>query len=165
MKTNQLWLVLSVALATAVLSDSATLAQAPAATTPPAAPAATNQPAPPPAAVAPASPPAAAPAAATPAARPDARRSQAARLPGEITTIQYLEIPDRRFQFKATAGAIPLYDASDGSLQAEVAYVAYVKSEAEPVRPITFVFNGGPGSSSAYLQLGAMGPWLLSLDH
>ena len=70
----------------------------------------------------------------------DARRSQAARLPGEITTIQYLEIPDRRFQFKATAGAIPLYDASDGSLQAEVAYVAYVKSEAEPVRPITFVF-------------------------
>jgi carboxypeptidase C (cathepsin A) len=154
MKAKQLWLVLSVALATAALSDSATLAQAPAAATPPAAPAASSQPAPPPAA-----------AATTPAANPDARRSPAARLPGEITTIQYLEIPDRRFQFKATAGAIPLYDASDGSLQAEVAYVAYVKSEAEPVRPVTFVFNGGPGSSSAYLQLGAMGPWLLSLDH
>ena len=164
MKTNQLWLVLSVALATAVFSDSATLAQAPAATAPPAAPAATAQPAPPPGALAPASPIAAA-APTNPAANSDARRSQAARLPGEITTIQYLELPDRRFQFKATAGAIPLYDASDGSLQAEVAYVAYVKSEAEPVRPVTFVFNGGPGSSSAYLQLGAMGPWLLSLDH
>jgi carboxypeptidase C (cathepsin A) len=164
MKTKQLWLVLSVALATAVVTDSATLAQAPPAAPQPAAPA-SSQPAPPPAAVAPAAPPAAATAAAPSSANPEARRAPAARLPGEITTIQYLEAPDRRFQFKATAGAIPLYDASDGSLQAEVAYVAYVKSEAEPVRPVTFVFNGGPGSSSAYLQLGAMGPWLLSLDH
>ena len=92
------------------------------------------------------------------------RPAAVARLPGEVTTIQYLEAPDRRFQFKATAGAIPLYDAADGSLQAEVAYVAYVKSEGGPTRPVTFVFNGGPGAASAYLQIGAIGPWRLALD-
>ena len=92
------------------------------------------------------------------------RPAAVARLPGEVTTIQYLDAPDRRFQFKATAGAIPLYDAADGSLQAEVAYVAYVKSEGGPTRPVTFVFNGGPGAASAYLQIGAIGPWRLALD-
>jgi carboxypeptidase C (cathepsin A) len=129
---------------------------------------------PPPVSGAPTSPPAAAPPPAVqpPAATPaqpstDARANRPAtapRLPGEITTIQYLEIPDRRFQFKATAGAIPLYDAGDGSLQAEIAYIAYVKSDGGPGRPVTFVVNGGPGSSSAYLHLGALGPWRLSLD-
>src|SRR5262245_40671474 len=107
MKTKQLWLVLSVALATAVVTDSVTRAQAPPPATHPAAPPAASHP-PPPGAVVP--PPAPA-TAATPAANPDARRSPTARLPGDITTIQYLEAPDRRFQFKATAGVIPLYDA------------------------------------------------------
>ena len=129
---------------------------------------------PPPAPTAPASPASAAPPPAVqPATVPPAQQSTdaranrpttALRLPGEITTIQYLEIPDRRFQFKATAGAIPLYDASDGSLQAEVAFIAYVKSDGGPNRPVTFAVNGGPGSSSAYLHLGALGPWRLSLD-
>ena len=129
---------------------------------------------PPPAPTAPASPASAAPPPAVqPATVPPAQQSTdaranrpttAPRLPGEITTIQYLEIPDRRFQFKATAGAIPLYDASDGSLQAEVAFIASVKSDGGPNRPVTFAVNGGPGSSSAYLHLGALGPWRLSLD-
>jgi carboxypeptidase C (cathepsin A) len=148
----------------ALAGSAATRAQAPPA-------AAQPQPtlnAPPPGTTPPASTPAPS-AAAAPAAQPstaDARRPPpVARLPGEITTIQYLEVPDRRFQFKATAGAIPLYDASDGNLQAEIAYIAYVKSEGERTRPVTFVFNGGPGSASAYLQLGALGPWRLSLDH
>jgi carboxypeptidase C (cathepsin A) len=112
--------------------------------------------------------PAASPSASRAAQGPDggaAHPPAAARLPGEVTTIQYLDVPDRRFQFKATAGAIPLYDASDGSPQAEIAYIAYVRSEGGDARPVTFAINGGPGSSSAYLQLGALGPWRLSLDH
>lgn len=39
----------------------------------------------------------------------------------------------------------------------KVSYIAYVK-ESEENRPITFVFNGGPGSSSVWLHLGAFGP-------
>src|SRR5262249_40744450 len=136
----------------------------PPASPPPVSTPAPSTPAPPPVAASPQTGQSA-PGAAAPAGAPTGRPAAAPRLPAEITTIQYLEIPDRRFQFKATAGAIPLYDANDGSLQAEVAYIAYVKSDGGPNRPVTFAVNGGPGSSSAYLQLGAIGPWRLPLDH
>ncbi|HET8742430.1 MAG TPA: hypothetical protein VFM41_07390 [Gaiella sp.] len=41
---------------------------------------------------------------------------------------------------------------------AEIFSVAYVVEGADERRPVTFVFNGGPGASSAYLHLGAVGP-------
>src|SRR5215470_9691268 len=80
----------------------------------------------------------------------------APRLPADVTTDQSVELPGRTLRFKATAGSIPINDG-DGALQAEVAYVAYV-IEGTPAlsRPVTFVFNGGPGAASSYLQLGAL---------
>ncbi len=47
-----------------------------------------------------------------------------------------------------------------------MSYVAYYKGEKpDPARPITFVFNGGPGSSSVWLHMGAFGPKrVLTLD-
>ena len=60
--------------------------------------------------------------------------------------------------FTATAASLPLVDDT-GEKQAEIFYVAYTRDDAAGgSRPITFVFNGGPGSSSAYLHLGALGP-------
>lgn len=60
--------------------------------------------------------------------------------------------------FTATAGALPLTDTK-GEQQASVFYVAYTRDGTpHDTRPITFVFNGGPGASSAYLHLGALGP-------
>lgn len=41
---------------------------------------------------------------------------------------------------------------------AEMFSVSYVAAGDNPSRPVTFVFNGGPGASSAYLHLGAVGP-------
>jgi carboxypeptidase C (cathepsin A) len=42
---------------------------------------------------------------------------------------------------------------------AELFHVAYTMAEPDPARrPITFVFNGGPGAASAYLHMGALGP-------
>lgn len=41
---------------------------------------------------------------------------------------------------------------------AEVFSIAYVKDPADAGRPLTFVFNGGPGAASAYLHVGAVGP-------
>ena len=41
---------------------------------------------------------------------------------------------------------------------AELFSVSYVAGAAEVARPVTFVFNGGPGASSAYLHMGAVGP-------
>ena len=42
---------------------------------------------------------------------------------------------------------------------AELFHVAYTMAEPDPARrPMTFVFNGGPGAASAYLHMGALGP-------
>lgn len=41
---------------------------------------------------------------------------------------------------------------------AEIFSVSYVASSAEAGRPVTFVFNGGPGAASAYLHVGLVGP-------
>src|SRR5579871_3558873 len=90
------------------------------------------------------------------AARPRSQR----QLPADSTTDQSIEIGGRTLRFKATAGSIPLNNADDGSLLAEVAYVSYV-IPGDTHRPVTFVFNGGPGAASAYLNLGAIGPWRL----
>jgi carboxypeptidase C (cathepsin A) len=43
--------------------------------------------------------------------------------------------------------------------EASMSYVAYFKGDKpDPTRPITFVFNGGPGSSTVWLHMGAFGP-------
>lgn len=85
------------------------------------------------------------------------------QLPADSTTDQSIELPGRTLRFKATAGSIPLNNGEDGSLLAEVAYVSYTM-DGDAHRPVTFVFNGGPGAASAYLNLGAVGPWRLPLD-
>jgi carboxypeptidase C (cathepsin A) len=93
------------------------------------------------------------------------RQANAQRLPADVTTDQSVELPGRTLHFKATAGSIPINDG-EGTLQAEIAFVAHViEHQGAASRPVTFVFNGGPGASSAYLQLGALGPWRLPLDH
>ncbi|MBX6743255.1 MAG: peptidase S10 [Acetobacteraceae bacterium] len=107
------------------------------------------------AAQAPAQPPAsaAAPHAGTPAA--EAIRP----LPPDATTRHSLDLPGRILRFTATAGSLRLTDAQ-GRPQADIAYTDYRLDGTEPRRrAVTFVVNGGPGASSAWLQLGAMGPW------
>jgi len=133
-----------------------------------AAKAGTNPTAPTPAAPSPAaaSSPAVSPAAAGAAAAPSnsAERPRGQRqLPADSTTDQTIVLAGRTLRFQATAGSIPLNKADDGSLLAEVAYVAYVMP-GDARRPVTFVFNGGPGAASAYLNIGAIGPWRLPLE-
>jgi len=86
------------------------------------------------------------------------------RLPPDSTTKQSLGLPGRTLDFSATAGSIRLFD-DKGEPQADIAYTAYQLDGADPAtRPVTFLFNGGPGAASAYLQLGAAGPWRLAID-
>jgi carboxypeptidase C (cathepsin A) len=86
------------------------------------------------------------------------------RLPGDSTTKQTLTLPGRTLAFTATAGSIRLFDGK-GEPEADIAYTAYQLDGAEVhSRPVTFVFNGGPGASSAWLQLGNIGPWRLPLS-
>lgn len=51
----------------------------------------------------------------------------------------------------------PLHYTATVAKEGPVSYISYVKNPQEN-RPITFVFNGGPGSSSCWLHLGAFGP-------
>jgi carboxypeptidase C (cathepsin A) len=86
------------------------------------------------------------------------------RLPPDSTTKHTLALPGRTLEFTATAGSIRLFD-DKGEPQADIAYTAYLLDGADPgSRPVTFFFNGGPGAASAYLQLGAAGPWRLSIN-
>lgn len=86
------------------------------------------------------------------------------RLPPDSTTKHTLALPGRTLAFTATAGSIRLSD-DKGEPQADIAYTAYQLDGTDPKnRPVTFVFNGGPGSASAWLQLGNAGPWRLPLS-
>jgi carboxypeptidase C (cathepsin A) len=66
--------------------------------------------------------------------------------------------------FTATAGSIRLFD-DKGEPQADIAYTSYQLDGADRAsRPVTFVFNGGPGAASAWLQFGNNGPWRLAIN-
>ncbi len=61
--------------------------------------------------------------------------------------------------YTATAGTLPL-KSEEGKPKAYVYFTAYTKDGAKDpaARPITFAFNGGPGSASIWLHMGAFGP-------
>ena len=85
-------------------------------------------------------------------------------LPPMMTTEHTLQLPNRTLHFKAEAGAIRLSNAKTGEPLADVSFVAFLRDGANAAnRPITFAFNGGPGAGSAWLDLGAIGPWRLPL--
>jgi carboxypeptidase C (cathepsin A) len=85
------------------------------------------------------------------------------RLPPDSTTKHALDLPGRSLDFSATAGSIRVFD-DKGEPLADIAYTSYELDGADrATRPVTFLFNGGPGASSAWLQFGAVGPWRLPL--
>jgi carboxypeptidase C (cathepsin A) len=93
-----------------------------------------------------------------------AQRPDAVHLPADVTTHQVLALPGRELKFSATAGSIRLRDGKDAPLT-DIAFVAYQEDGAETAtRSVTFVLNGGPGMASAWLQMGAVGPWRVRLD-
>jgi len=90
--------------------------------------------------------------AATPMPTPAAAVDDTAVTHGSVT------IGGRAVAYTARAGTLPLLDAA-GSETARVFSVAYLADGADPrTRPVTFVWNGGPGSSSMWLHLGSFGP-------
>jgi carboxypeptidase C (cathepsin A) len=94
---------------------------------------------------------------------PDADAALAAKLADArqevVRTRHKLTLEGRELEYTATAGRMKLTDET-GKAKAELFYVAYVLDGVADVatRPITFAFNGGPGSSSVWLHLGAFGP-------
>jgi carboxypeptidase C (cathepsin A) len=74
------------------------------------------------------------------------------------TTSHTVRVGNETITYTARAGTIVLKDEK-GDPRASVFMTAYTKDGADPSkRPVTFTFNGGPGSSSVWLHLGAFGP-------
>jgi carboxypeptidase C (cathepsin A) len=121
----------------------------------------------------------------TPAAKP-AEKTPEKALPTEVTTQGTLDAGGQHIAYTAIAGTLTVgaTDAQDAQLGpdgkpepgsqlalsepkepkeaapvARMFYVAYFKKDAKAEdRPITFLFNGGPGSSSVWLHMGSLGP-------
>ena len=75
-----------------------------------------------------------------------------------VTSEHTVEAGGETIRYTARTGYLPLR-AEDGTVEAKMFFVAYEKrGEDAADRPITFAFNGGPGSSSVWLHMGALGP-------
>jgi carboxypeptidase C (cathepsin A) len=86
-----------------------------------------------------------------------AQETPTLRLPPTAVTFHTTSLAGTTLKFSAVAGAVTLR-GDQGKPTAAIFYVAYAKEPEDSKRPITFVFNGGPGAASAYLHLGAIGP-------
>jgi carboxypeptidase C (cathepsin A) len=85
-----------------------------------------------------------------------------ASLPGAVeaaaVSTQSLTANGQTLSYMATAGHLIARDTG-GAAEASMFYVAYTLPGADAAtRPVTFFYNGGPGSASAWLQLGSFGP-------
>jgi len=76
-----------------------------------------------------------------------------------VVTHHRLSIGGKELQYTATAGLMPIKDAK-GEVEARIFFIAYRLDHTGPaaLRPLMFSFNGGPGSASVWLHLGALGP-------
>src|SRR3954447_4377148 len=119
-----------------------------------------------------------------PAAKTDKPAEKPA--PTEVTTPGALNAGGQHIAYNAVVGIIPVgatdtqdaqlgadgkplpgsqlanaeaKDPKDASPTARMSYVAYFKKDAKPEdRPVTFFYNGGPGSSTVWLHMGSLGP-------
>jgi carboxypeptidase C (cathepsin A) len=83
-------------------------------------------------------------------------------LPADSVTEHSIDTAQGKLAYTATAGTLAFFGES-GDQTAAVFYTAYVAKNGGRNRPLTFVFNGGPGAASAFLNLGLVGPRLLDL--
>ena len=75
-----------------------------------------------------------------------------------VVTHHQISLDGKTLKYTATAGRLPV-KRGDGKIEAEMFFVAYsVDGQDASKRPLTFAFNGGPGSATIWLHMGALGP-------
>jgi carboxypeptidase C (cathepsin A) len=88
------------------------------------------------------------------------KKDQWIRLPKAESSVtqHHVSLGGKSIDYTATAGTLIVRDDEDKPM-ASIGYVAYVRQDkAAGTRPITFAFNGGPGSASLWLHMGLLGP-------
>jgi carboxypeptidase C (cathepsin A) len=88
-------------------------------------------------------------------AKPAEPKPELAPLPADAHVEQTAQIDGKPLRYTVTVGTLPVND-KEGKKVGEVVYTAYTVEGKD--RPVTFAMNGGPGASSVYLNLGAIGP-------
>jgi carboxypeptidase C (cathepsin A) len=73
-------------------------------------------------------------------------------------TSHAIRLEGRDIKYTATAGTLPIR-LDEGKVVARMFYVAYTADGQDPkTRPVSFVYNGGPGSASVWLHMGSFAP-------
>lgn len=83
--------------------------------------------------------------------------------PKPAITHHKITIHGQTIEYTATAARMPIRN-DEGKVEARMFYVAYTADNGGPRRPLTFAFNGGPGSATIWLHMGAFGPKRVKLD-
>jgi carboxypeptidase C (cathepsin A) len=99
-----------------------------------------------------------APRTATPTPTPGERDAAMSDGPPSVTKHE-IRVGGRTLRYTVTTGIMPLKSAA-GETEARIFYMAYTLDGVSDTarRPLMFSFNGGPGSASVWLHLGALGP-------
>jgi len=70
-----------------------------------------------------------------------------------------ITIGGHKINYTATVGHLVIVDPSSSQPEARMFYVAFTQdNQKEEARPVTFFYNGGPGSSSVFVLLGSFAP-------
>ena len=77
---------------------------------------------------------------------------------GDKSTEHTITLPTGSLSFEASVATTKLADAK-GAVQTEIVTTSFTLKGGDARRAVTFAINGGPGASSAWLNLGAIGPW------
>lgn len=95
----------------------------------------------------------------SPTPRPVATPSPASLIDvADSVTKHSVRIGGKQLNYTVTAGYMPIRNAQTGETEAKIFYMAYTLDNPPAKRPLMFSFNGGPGSASVWLHLGALGP-------
>ncbi len=80
-----------------------------------------------------------------------------------VVTHHQIMADGKALRYTATTGRLPI-KRGDGKIEAEMFFVAYtLDGQDSDKRPLTFAFNGGPGSATIWLHMGALGPRRVAL--
>ncbi len=75
-----------------------------------------------------------------------------------VVTKHSIRAGNRTLNYTATTGYMPIRNDRTGETEARIFFMAYTLDNPPANRPLMFSFNGGPGSASVWLHLGALGP-------
>ena len=78
-------------------------------------------------------------------------------IPDVVETKHIAKLRKGTLSYTAQSGYIQLKD-EEGNPKGNVFFMAYIANSPDKNRPLTFAFNGGPGSASVWVNLGFMGP-------